>query len=129
MRRVGRWILIGLGVTLALIIVVIGAAFLVLRSGAANGWIEATVNKSLASPDQTITITGLSGGLPFDAHVQRIEIADRTGAWLRIDDAVLDLDAGALFGGTVRIETLSAGKIAMLRSPAPSTAPKAPPPP
>jgi translocation and assembly module TamB len=126
MRRVFRTIAIIAGALAAL--VVLGGVGLLGFLGSESGasWVEARLNRELASPDQTIRLSGLTGPLPFTARIAEIEIADKAGTWLKLDDVVVELRAMALLGGTVRIDRVAAGSVEMLRAPAPTAT--APPP-
>ncbi len=123
MKRILRWIAIGVSGVLLLFVLAIVAVLIFLRTDTGAAWVEATLNRSLSSPDQTIRIDGLAGALPLHWQVRQIEVADREGTWLRVADAVVDIDAGALFAGTARIDVLSAGSIDVLRGPIASAAP------
>jgi translocation and assembly module TamB len=123
MMRALRWTLIGLGGVLGLLLIVSAAGLLWLGSESGRGWLTATANSALASPDQQVTLTGLSGGLPWHWRVERIDIADRDGIWLTIRDTALDLDGWALLHGTARIETLAAAAIDIQRAPVPPQTP------
>jgi translocation and assembly module TamB len=120
--RIARRLLIGFGL---IVLLVLAGGFLVLRTDTGRGWLTAEANALLADPDQRITLSGLTGALPFDARIGHIEIADRDGTWLTLDGAAVDLDPWALFHGVARIETLSVTKSAVLRQP---SAPASPPP-
>lgn len=126
MRRIARYSLIGLGTLVALILVLLVAGLLGLRTESGRDWLTALLNAQLAAPEQRITVTGLTGDLPWSLRIARIEIADRDGVWLTLDQAALDLDPAALLHGTARIEVLSAAKLAMLRPPSAPTTPPAP---
>lgn len=70
-----------------------------------------------SSPDQQIRINGIDGFVPTDLRVDRIEIADRTGPWLQIEDARLSWSFASLLQRRLRIERLSAASIDVLRIP------------
>ena len=121
--RIMKWI--GLGLLAVLVLLLLGTGGVVgwLRTGAGEAWLTAELNGMLASPDQRVTVSGLTGDLPFHWQVAKIDVADRGGAWLVLENAAVDVDALALLQGMARIETLSAAKIDVLRPPAPSTEP------
>ena len=120
LRRIARRLLIGFGLVLLL---ALAGAFLVLRTDAGQGWLTAEANALLANPDQRITLSGLTGALPFDAQIGHIEVADRDGAWLTLDGVAIELDPWALLHGVARIETLSVTHTAVLRQPSPPASP------
>src|SRR5579859_5814451 len=123
LRRIAIAALIGLG----LVVFVLAGALFWVRSEGGRAWLTAELNRLLASPDQRITLAGLSGDLPFHWRIGHIEIADRDGAWLDLADAALDLDPAALLRGTARIEVLSAGRTDVLRMPEAAPNPPAQP--
>ncbi len=125
--RILRRLAIGLGAMLVLLLVVAAGGLLWLRSEGGRDWVTAMANDALAEPDQRITLSGLEGGLPFHLRLKRIDMADRDGVWLSVEDAAIDLDGWALLHGTARIEDLTAAAIEVKRSPAPSNAPPIPP--
>ncbi|HVJ53921.1 MAG TPA: translocation/assembly module TamB domain-containing protein [Aliidongia sp.] len=124
--RALRRILIGMGGLLGLLILILVGGTLWLRTDGGRAWLTATANQALADPDQRITLSGLGGAFPWRWRIAHIDIADRDGSWLGIEDALVDIDGWALLRGTARIETLSAAAIAVARSPAPSTTPSKP---
>jgi translocation and assembly module TamB len=67
--------------------------------------------------DKTLQVSGLGGFFPTDLEVARIELLDEQGTWLRIEKARLRWSFASLFEGRVRIETLSAGLVDVLRPP------------
>lgn len=71
---------------------------------------------------KTVSVSGLSGFFPTDLQAARIELRDEQGAWLRVEDARLRWSFASLFEGRVRIETLSAGLVDILRPPLPEKA-------
>jgi len=123
MKRALRWFGIIVAALLLLVCLGVFGTWLYLQSDGADRKIEAELNQLLSTPDQTITVSGLTGSLPLHWRVAHIELADRDGPWLRAEGIVLDLDATALLRGTGRIETASAQSIAVLRAPESSTTP------
>lgn len=117
MRRILRWLLIGLGGLLGIILLLGAAGYLWLASDGGRAWLAHAVEAAVSTPDRRIALTGLAGAPPFHLRLQRIELADRTGPWLALDDVVLDLDGWALLGGTARIERLTAQAITVTRAP------------
>ncbi len=72
---------------------------------------------STASDGQWV-IRDLGGTLPFAPRAQRIELRDATGAWLRIEDAALAIDARRLLHGELAIKSLDARSVLIERLPA-----------
>jgi translocation and assembly module TamB len=128
MKRALRWFGIIVAALVLLVCLGIFGVWLYLQSDGADRQIEAELNHLLSTPDQTITLSGLSGSLPLHWRVAHAELADRNGTWLRADGIVLDLDGTALLRGTGRIETASAQSIAVLRAPTSSATQSSTPP-
>ncbi len=58
--------------------------------------------------------------MPTDLRVAKVEIADRTGPWLQVEDAHVAWSFGSLLQRKLRIEIVSAAKIGVLRAPEPA---------
>lgn len=116
MTRIARiiaWIMLGL-------LILVGAGLGALQTGAGRNWLAATLNRSLAGPTSTIRIGAITGFVPFDFQVSRIELADTGGTWLTIDKAALAWSPSALLRGVARVDRLTAEEISILRQPAPA---------
>ncbi len=68
--------------------------------------------------DGQVRIGTLEGFVPTDLRASHIEVSDRDGPWLRIDGARLAWSFASLFGGRLRVDTLAAERVALLRLPA-----------
>jgi translocation and assembly module TamB len=96
------------------------AAFGALQTGAGKAWLAATLNRAFAGPSSAVRIGAITGFVPFDFAVSRIELADGGGSWLIIDKATLAWSPSALLHGMVRIDRLAAARIDIARRPLPS---------
>lgn len=67
-----------------------------------------------------VDITGLEGRFPDNLQIGRIAVADAGGTWLEIENAVLDWSPTALLHKDVKVKTLSAGLVHVIRYPASS---------
>jgi len=67
-----------------------------------------------------ITVKGLGGFIPTDLHVERVELRDKDGIWLSLDDAQVRWSFSSLFTGRVRVEEVKAAKIDVVRLPLPT---------
>jgi translocation and assembly module TamB len=115
-----RW----LGAALGLLIVVLLAGFGLLQTRAGQAWLARTVERTISTPDFAVAVAGLHGTVPFNLKVDRIEIGDRDGTYLTVDDFRLDISAAALLAGQLHIRSLTFAEIDMARqSTAPSTTP------
>jgi translocation and assembly module TamB len=123
MRALGR-ILRWLGAALGVVIVLLAAAFGLLQTRTGQDWLARTVERTISAPDFTVAIGRLSGTVPFQLRVDRIEIGDRDGTYLTVHDFRLDTSAAALLARRLHIRSLSFAEIDMARqSTAPSTTP------
>ena len=98
-------------------VAVFGAAFAELQTTPGKRLLASLASNLASSPDQQIRVSGIDGFVPTDLRVARIEIVDRTGPWLQVEDARLSWSFASLLQRRLRIELLSAAKIAVLRTP------------
>jgi len=103
----------GLGGVVALA----GFVFVGLQTPPGQRALTAIVSDVASTPDSRLTLSGLGGFFPTDLQLARIEMADRQGTWLKVEDARLRWSFASLFTGRLRIEALSAGRIEVLRAP------------
>lgn len=75
-----------------------------------------------------VTITGLTGFLPGDIALARVELADPQGNFLELEDLRLRWSPLALLSGTVDVALVQAARVNVLRAPdlPPSTTPASP---
>jgi translocation and assembly module TamB len=73
-----------------------------------------------------LTVKGLDGFIPTDLHAGRIEMRDKDGVWLSLDDIQVRWSFWSLFTGRVRVEELKAAKIDVVRPPFPNEEPAKP---
>lgn len=89
-------------------------------------WLLGIVSSMASTADMRVEIRGSHGYFPTHLTIDRIELADRRGVWLRIDQAHVDWAFMSLFTDRLRIDRLTARHIEMARQPDP---PREPPPP
>ncbi len=77
------------------------------------------VSRMASGPDGGLGLSGLSGFFPTDLHVARISYSDREGPWLTVENARLRWSFTSLLGGRLRVELISADRVAVLRPPLP----------
>jgi translocation and assembly module TamB len=123
MRAVGR-ILRWLGAALAMVIVLLAAAFGLLQTQAGQAWLARTIERTMSAPDFTVAIAGLKGTVPFRIKVDRIDISDRDGLYLTAHDFAFDISPAALLAGRLHFRSLSFAEVDEERpTTAPSTTP------
>jgi len=74
---------------------------------------------AIASSD-SIKVEGISGFIPVDVRVAKVELRDKKGVWLSVTDARVNWSFASLFTGRVRVEEISARQVEVLRPPQPS---------
>ncbi len=97
------------------------------NADAGKDWFIGFVEGQLSGPGRQISISGIDGALSSDVSIPEITISDSDGVWLRIENAKLNWDQGALLGGRLQINTLSADKIAYIRPAIPEKSAITPP--
>jgi translocation and assembly module TamB len=123
-RRIG----LALGLALALVVMLIAAVVGLAQTGFGKRVITTQLSALLTTPDMAVEISGLQGVVPIDMRISRVTAADAEGVWLEVDDLRLAWSPGALLGGRIHIDQLSAARIAVARLPPsePSTEPAEP---
>ena len=114
MRRWIKWPLIVLAVIVALPVLLV--AFVLIAFNTAPGQ-RFLASKAGSLSGGLVALDGLSGGLPGDPRIHRIEVRDAQGPWLVITDAALDWSPLALIHGTASIRSLTAKSIEVRRLP------------
>ncbi|HYD07613.1 MAG TPA: hypothetical protein VEC60_17895, partial [Reyranella sp.] len=108
--RLAGWVLGGL-------VVLLVAAFFLLQTPPGLRMIARLVSSS------DLKVTGIGGFIPTSVEVERIELRDKEGVWLAVDDARVHWSFRSLFSGRVRIEYLNAARLEVLRPPLPTDEP------
>ena len=111
-----RVLLRSIGVGVALLALVFG----VLQTSPGQRLLGQALSAATSTPDRRIELSGVTGFFPTDLRVARIELADRNGPWLTVADAHLQWSFASLLSGRVRVETLSAARVDLLRAPEPA---------
>ncbi|MGI6457188.1 MAG: translocation/assembly module TamB domain-containing protein [bacterium] len=77
------------------------------------------MNMINTSPAMNIRIEGLSGTIPYQMQVERIELSDPEGVWLTITNVSLNWAPHKILSSEFVIYDLTADQVQMLRKPAP----------
>lgn len=83
-------------------------------------WFVQFVEGQLSTPERQIRLSNIDGILSSQASVREVTISDQEGVWLRINNAAIDWDQGALFGGRLLLRELKADSIEYVRNAIPS---------
>jgi translocation and assembly module TamB len=118
----GRW-LRGFGTALLLAVMLpllaLGAALLWANTESGRGAITRLAMATVPG----LVLEGLEGPLPGRLGLARLAMADAEGVWLEVEQARLTWDVRRLLTGTLRIEQISAARLALHRLPNPEAAP------
>ncbi|WP_371156732.1 translocation/assembly module TamB domain-containing protein [Jannaschia sp. 2305UL9-9] len=85
-----------------------------------RGFLTALIEDNLSAPGLSVRIDGFEGALSSTATLDALTISDDEGAWLRLEDVVLDWNRSALLRGRLEVEELSAALISVARAPLPA---------
>ena len=66
-----------------------------------------------------LRLTNFGGTSPNHLHAARVEIADRDGVWLRIEQVSLDWSVLALLSNRIAVQQVRAAAVTVLRRPVP----------
>jgi translocation and assembly module TamB len=91
-------------------------------------WFVQFVEGQLSTPDRQIRLSNIDGALSSQASIREVTISDQEGVWLRIENAAIDWDQGALFTGRLLVHELKADSIEYIRNAVPSGDVSLPPP-
>ena len=83
-------------------------------------WFVQFVEGQLSTPDRQIRLSNIDGALSSQDSIREVTISDKEGVWLRINNAAIDWDQGALFGGRLLVRELKADSIDYIRNAIPS---------
>ena len=82
-----------------------------------RGFLTGLIEDNLSSVSREVTILGFEGALSSRATIQTLTIADAEGIWFRAEGLALDWDRGAVLGGRIEVNEMSAEAITLLRPP------------
>ncbi|MCD1617634.1 translocation/assembly module TamB domain-containing protein [Salipiger manganoxidans] len=91
-----------------------------------GGFLERLIEDSLSGEGFQVSITGFQGALSSQASLERLTIADQTGVWLTLENAVLDWQRSALLRGRLEVNELSAERLVIDRLPEGEATPPSP---
>ena len=80
-------------------------------------YITTYLEEALSDAGSTVVITGFKGALSSRATLESLTIADDSGVWLTMKDAVLDWNRASVLQGNIQINEISAASLELLRLP------------
>ncbi|MEO1248237.1 MAG: translocation/assembly module TamB domain-containing protein [Pseudomonadota bacterium] len=111
-------------ITLAVLVLVPAVLFGFLQTGPGKSLLARTVERLVASEALSISIGQISGFVPSDLRIDRLDIADGQGPWISIEQARLAWRPLALLAGRLSIEELSSQRVEIQRLPEPQGEPE-----
>lgn len=117
-----RWLRFLAKIVVGLVAVLV-FAFAALQTAPGQRAIAALVSDLTTTADGGLEIVGLHGFFPTDLRVERLAYRDRDGPWLTADNLRLRWSFASLLERRLRIEVLSADRLAVVRPPLPSKEP------
>jgi len=99
------------------------ALAIALRMPAVRGEIAHQLGAALSDDHRTVTISSLGGALPFRPTVGVLEISDRGGPWLRIENLTLDIDPMPLLLRHLHVRDATAERVVVWKLPQPDEEP------
>jgi len=91
-------------------------------------WLTSFVQDRLSTPERQIRLSNIDGILGSDVSIREITISDAEGVWLRVNNAQLNWNQGALFLGRLEVRSLTADSVEYLRNAIPNDQVDLPPP-
>src|SRR5690606_37431587 len=68
-------------------------------------WLTSFVEGQLSTPERQIRLSNIDGILGSDVSVREITISEQEGVWLRVNNASLNWNQGALFTGKLEVRS------------------------
>src|SRR5215472_15383661 len=100
---------------LVTVLLLLALAFAVLQTGPGKNWLARALANAMASAGERVAITDISGVVPFDITIARIEIMDDQGPRALLEGAALVIAPGDLLRGTLTIQRLTAQRVRLER--------------
>ncbi|WP_028574020.1 translocation/assembly module TamB domain-containing protein [Desulfonatronovibrio hydrogenovorans] len=119
MIRSIRPILIFFATGVALLVTLFCLVLILIQTGPGQKILENTLNRALDREPVQVVVTGISGRIPFDLSVDKIEVKDDQGTWLSISQTRLRWSLWQLLKGSIHIHEAGAAWIDLKRSPSP----------
>jgi len=107
-------LLLGLGIAVPAVIV--AQDVMTMSPDEQKDWLTSLVQDRLSTPERRIQLSNIEGALGSDIAIREITISDAEGVWLRVNNARLTWNQGALFLGRLEVKSLTADSIDYLRN-------------
>lgn len=109
-----KWAIIGFCSVVLLFFAILG----LIQTSAVKDQISSRVSELLgSSPDQQVHIGKLQGFIPFTIRIDRVQLGDKKGIWLTLDDLLFQWSPLKLLHGTFYIDEIKASLLSIERLP------------
>ena len=115
MMGAARRLLTRAGRLALLLLIVLALGFGLAQTPPAKAWLAEALGRALSDSQERVTVTHLTGLVPFNIAIDTIEIADAQGPRIVVDRAALVLAPGDLLAGRLRVTRLSAEVVDIAR--------------
>lgn len=105
------------GIILTLFIFILILATVFLQTNPGQRFLEKTLNSVLVWEGGKVSVSGISGRIPFNIEVDNVTIEDANGPWLTIDQTRLHWSLARLFSMEVHVFQAGAENIDFMRLP------------
>ena len=86
-------------------------------------YITGLIEDTISNDEMVVRLENFEGALSSEATADAITIADPDGIWLRLEGLTIEWNRSALLSGRVEVNTLSADRIELVRTPTTREAP------
>ncbi len=117
MKKIILRIILALSLLLLLVLIIIGAGLAWIQTESGQKHLESVLNRILVWEEGHAEISGLSGRIPFDIHVEEISVHDLNGSWLEITEARLHWSFRELLQRNLHVFELGAAALDLHRLP------------
>ena len=107
---------LAIGVALISVLVALLALRILAVTPFGRGFVETQIERTMPA-GQTIRIDGLKGDLLGRFRINRVDVADRDGTWLEIENTEIDWAPLALLHRHIHVKELAASTVNVLREP------------
>lgn len=113
-----RWLAIGLGGVLGLVVLALGSIYVLATTEGGRAWLTVQVERLLSTPGEfELAIGRLDGSMPHSLDITEVKVSDAEGAWLEAAAVRLDWRPLALFRRTLWIESIEVEGLQLARQP------------
>ncbi|MFN2342268.1 MAG: translocation/assembly module TamB domain-containing protein [Desulfonatronovibrio sp.] len=105
------------GTALALLIFILALALIIIQTNPGQRFLEKTLNDVLVWEEGKVSVSGISGRIPFNMEVDSITVEDTHGPWLKVDQVSLHWSLSRLFSREIHVFEVGAHGVDFTRLP------------